>query len=212
MGYSLTSTPTSWRDRIVHDGEDKEGWVAARETGLGASDVKQYAKPSSVDKYVAAKIRPRTFFGNEVTESGHRWEPMILAYLGVPGNTALVHAPGNSRMFATPDGIQDEAVFTLAEAKARHGVIKPNPDAGEWRQLAWQLMCFPEAELVRFGTATLLINQHGEYEVREGGYSVLDVYRDHPKIVAATAQILPIAEQVLAALDAAQKAMKEVQF
>lgn len=202
----------TWRDRILNDGESRESWLGARLSVIGASDVKQYAKLSSVDKYVAAKIRPRTFFGNQVTESGHRWEPMILAYLGVPGNKQFVHAPDNERFACTPDGIQDEGVFTLAEVKARHGVIKPNPDAGEWRQLAWQLMCFPEAELVRFGTATLLLNQQGEYEVREGGYGALDVYRDHPKIIAATAQILPIAEQVLAALDAAQNAMKEVQF
>ena len=202
----------TWRDRILNDGESRDEWLASRLSRIGASDAKQYAKASSVDKYVAAKIRPRTFFGNETTESGHRWEPMILAYLGIPGNRAFVHAPCNDRFACTPDGVQEEGVFTLAEAKARHGVIKPHPDAGEWRQLAWQLMCFPEAELVKFGTATLLRNEHDEYEVREGGYSVLDVYRDHPKIIEATALIVPIAEQVLAALDAAQQAMKEVTF
>lgn len=174
--------------------------------------MKQYAKLASIDKYVAAKIRPRTFFGNETTESGHRWEPMILAYLGIPGNKAFVHAPGNERFACTPDGIQDEGVFTLAECKARHGLIKPNPDAGEWRQLAWQLMCFPEAEIVRFGTVTLLRDEHGQWEAREGGYSVLDVPRDHPKIIAATEQIMPIAEQVLAALDAAQQELEVVPF
>ncbi|MHA3724351.1 hypothetical protein ACXR2T_10770 [Leucobacter sp. HY1910] len=174
--------------------------------------MKQYAKLTSVDKYVSAKIRPRTFYGNEVTASGHRWEPMILAYLGIPGNTAFVHAPDNPRYGCTPDGIQDEGRFILAECKARHGVIKPNPDAGEWRQLSWQLMCFPEAELVRFGTVTLLRDEHDQWEAREGGYSVLDVPRDHPKIIAATEQIMPIAAQVLAALDAAQHAMKEAPF
>lgn len=203
---------SSWRDRIVVDGTDREAWLAAREPGLGASDAKGYAKLESVPKYVAVKIRPRSFFGNALTESGHRWEPMILAYLGVPGNTALVHAPSNELFFATPDGIQDEGVFTLAEVKARHGVIKPNPDAGEWRQLAWQLHCFPEAELVKFGTATLLRNNEGEFEVRDGGYSSLEVYRDHPKIIAATALIVPIAEQVLEALEGARQALKEVPF
>lgn len=201
-----------WRERILNDGESRESWLGSRLSRIGASDAKQYAKAASVDKYIAAKIRPRTFFGNETTESGHRWEPMILAYLGIPGNKAFVHAPDNERFACTPDGIQDEGVFTLAEAKARHGVIKPNPDAGEWRQLAWQLMCFPEAELVRFGTVTLLRNDDGEFEAREGGYSVLDVPRDHPKIIAATELIVPIAEQVLAALDAAKQAMKEVPF
>lgn len=202
----------SWRDRILNDGESRGAWLGARLSRIGASDVKQYAKLASVEKYVAAKIRPKSFFGNETTESGHRWEPMILAYLGIPENKAFVHAPKNDRFACTPDGIHDEGVFTLAEAKTRHGLIKPNPDAGEWRQLAWQLMCFPEAELVRFGTLTVLRDENGDWEARDGGYAVLDVQRDHPKILAATEQIVPIAVEVLAALDAAKQAMKEVPF
>lgn len=202
----------TWRDRILNDGESRGAWLGARLSRIGASDVKQYAKLASVEKYVAAKIRPKSFFGNETTESGHRWEPMILAYLGIPENKAFVHAPENNRFACTPDGIQDEGVFTLAEAKTRHGLIKPNPDAGEWRQLAWQLMCFPEAEFVRFGTLTVLRDENGDWEARDGGYAVLDVPRDHPKILAATEQIVPIAVEVLAALDAAKQAMKEVPF
>lgn len=202
----------TWRDRIVSDGEDREAWLASRSSFIGASDAKQFAKLASVDKYVAAKIRPREFFGNETTESGHRWEPMILAYLGVPANKAFVHSVMNPRFACTPDGISGGDVPVLAECKARHEVIRPEPNAGEWRQLAWQLLCFPEAELVRFGTATLIRDDNGEFDVRENGYSALDVYRDHPKIVAATALIVPIAEQVLAALDGAQQALKEDMF
>lgn len=202
----------TWHDRILNDGVDRDKWLGARVSRIGASDVKSYAKLSSVDKYVASKIRPRTFHGNAHTESGHRWEDMILAYLDVPGNKAFVHAPGNDRFACTPDGIQDEGVFTLAEVKARHGVIKPNPDAGEWRQLAFQLLCFPEAERVLFGTVTLLRDEQGEWEARKHGYSQLEITRDDPKIQAATEQIVPIAEQVLAALDGARKALKETPF
>lgn len=200
-----------WRDRIVNSGEDREAWLAARSSLIGASDVKAYARLESVEKYVAAKIKPRTFTGNEVTESGNRWEPIILAFLGVEGNSALVHAPGNSRFACTPDGISESDPFTLAEVKTRHGVIKPNPDAGEWRQLAWQLYCLPEAERVLFGTATLVRDSDG-WELRRDGLSRLEVTRDHPKIVAATEQIIPIAEKVLAALDAAQEALKGAPF
>ncbi len=202
----------TWRDRIVDAGEDRESWLLARVDGIGASDAKMFANPKSVEKYVASKIRPKTFFGNETTRSGHRWEPVILAYLGVPENKALVHMPGNPRFRCTPDGISDGDPFTLAEVKTRHNIIKPDPDAGEWRQLAWQYLCFPEAERTLFGTLTVIRNDDGEWVDRKDGFSRLEVPRDHPKIVAATELIVPIAEQVITALDAAKQAMKEVGF
>lgn len=199
-------------DRILNDGTDKQAWLAARDGGIGASTAKMFAKVESVDKYVAALIKPSSGFVGELMESGNRWEPMILAYLNVPQNLALFHAPDEPGFRATPDGIDPGDPFTLAEVKARHGVIKPNPDAGEWRQLAWQLCVFPEAVRVLFGTATLLRGEDGKWEVRENGYSRLEVARDHPKIIAATAQIVPIAHKVMAALGAAQQAMKEAPF
>lgn len=202
----------SWRERIVVSGEDRSEWLRARAPYIGASDMKMFANPNSLEKYVAAKIRPKSFFGNETTQSGHRWEPMILAYLGVPENKAFVHSPTHERIACTPDGISDGDPFTLAECKTRHGVIKPNPDAGEWRQLAAQLFCFPEAERVLFGTLTLVRGEHDEWVERVGGYSRLEVPRDHPKIIAAMGLIVPIAEQVVAALDAAKQELEEAPF
>ncbi len=202
----------TWRDRIIVDGADRSQWLEARKSMIGASAAKGFANPASVEKYVAAKLRPKSFFGNETTRSGHRWEPMILAYLGVPENKAFVRSASHERFACTPDGISDADPFTLAEVKTRHGVIKPNPDAGEWRQLAFQLFCFPEAERVLFGTLTLVRGEHDEWVERKGGYSRLEVPRDHPRILAATELIIPIAEQVVAALDAAKEAMKESPF
>lgn len=202
----------TWRDRVVVSGEDRSEWLRARQPYIGASDMKMFARPGSVEKYVAAKIRPKSFFGNETTESGHRWEPMILAYLGVPENKAFVHSPTHPRIACTPDGISDGDPFTLAEAKTRHGVIKPDPDAGEWRQIAAQLFCFPEAERLLFGTLTLVRGGHDEWVERANGYTRLEIPRDHPKVVAATALIIPIAEQVIAALDAAKQDMEAAPF
>lgn len=202
----------TWRERVVVSGEDRSEWLRARAPYIGASDMKMYARPGSVEKYIAAKIRPKSFFGNEVTESGHRWEPMILAYLGVPANKAFVHSPTHPRIACTPDGISESDPFTLAECKARHGVIKPEPDAGEWRQLAGQLFCFPEAERVLFGTLTLVEGEHGEWVERKDGYTRLEISREHPKIIAATELIIPIAEQVIAGLDAAKQAMERSPF
>ena len=46
----------SYRDRILHDGVDRPGWEAARHPVIGASDAAHFARPASVDKYLAAKI------------------------------------------------------------------------------------------------------------------------------------------------------------
>lgn len=202
----------SWRDRIVADGKSRAEWLAARDSFVTASDMKMFAKVESVEKYVAAKIRPKTFFGNADTESGHRWEPMILAYLGVPENKAFVHSLDNPRIACTPDGIDERDPFTLAECKTRHGVIKPEPDVGEWRQLAAQFYCFPEAERILFGTLILVEDENGQWVERKDGYARLEITRDHPKIIAANGLIIPIAERVIAALDAAKQAMEEVPF
>ena len=201
-----------WRSRIVISGDDRDEWIKARERYICASDAKMFAKLESVDKYVASLIAPKKFFGNDLTESGHRWEPMILAYLGVPENKALIAASEHPGLACTPDGISEGDPFTIAECKTRHGSIKPNPDAGEWRQLAHQFRCVPEAELVLFGTLTLVRGENGEWEARKGGYTRLEIPRDHPKIVAAMETIVPITDRVLAAVTAARKALKGAPF
>lgn len=199
----------TWRDRILDDGRDRGKWLLSRSPVIGASDVKKYAKRESVPLYLADKISDNHFQGNEYTDSGNKFESMILAYLGVQPNKALIHAPGNMGFAATPDGLDD----VLAEVKVRHGKIKPNPDVGEWRQLAWQLLCVPEVEVVKFGTLTVMRDAQGVWQPRATDpFSELVVDRDHPKIIAATALIVPIAEEVLAALGAARQAMKEVPF
>ncbi|MFV0432840.1 MAG: hypothetical protein ACK5LO_02485 [Leucobacter sp.] len=198
-----------WAARILDDGEDRESWLESRSSVICASDVKAYARSESVEKYVAAKIAARTFGGNEYTESGHEYEPMILAFLEVTPNKALIHAPSNPRFGATPDGLDT----CLAECKVRHGKIAPNPSAGEWRQIAWQFMCVPESDVLKFGTLTVLRDETGAWMPRTiDPLSVLVIERDHPKITAAIGLIRPIADEVLAALDIALHAQKEVPF
>lgn len=199
----------TWRERILDDGLDRDRWLLSRSSAIGASDVKKYAKLESVPLYLVDKITETMFQGNEYTATGNKFESMVLAYLGVEPNSALIHAPGNPGFAATPDGLDS----VLAEVKVRHGKIMPNPDVGEWRQLAWQLMCVPEADAVKFGTLTVLRDEHGEWEPRrKGAFSERVFTRDHPKIAAAAAQIIPIATAVLAALEGAQAAQKEAPF
>lgn len=198
-----------WRDRILNDGADRDAWLAARAGRIGASDAAGFAKPDSVDRYVLAKLKgsTRTFTGNSYTESGNFWEPMLLAWAGVTPNKAFIHAPGHTDHGATPDGLTEhpDGTITLAEIKAKHGRIVTGPDPKEWRQMAWQLYCVPEAAGIVFVWGEIVNG-----ELREGNPQRLDIDRDHPKIVAALDLILPIAAEVSTRLRYALQAEKEL--
>lgn len=197
-----------WHNRILSDGLDQAAWLEARRPVIGASDAARFTNPASVEKYLAAKL-DQSFTGNSYTARGHEFEQDILAYLGVTPNTALIHAPGNRGFAATPDGLDPDFG---AECKVRHGRIDPMPSAAEWRQLAWQFMCVPEIQAIRFGTITL-VSADGEWLPRlKDAFSGTEISRNDPKIVKATALIVPIATEVLSALEWAQKAEKEIDF
>lgn len=187
-------------ERILSDGTDRDQWLQARHPVLGASDAAKFSKLESVPLYLAAKLSDGAFHGNHYTESGHRWEPMMLAWAGIPENKALIHAPGNRGFAATPDGISIDET-TGAECKAKHGKVVNGPSLGEWRQVAWQFLCLPEFERIEFIWVELI-----DGDIRaglNGEPKHLTIRRDHPKILDLTAQILPIATDLLARLTAA---------
>lgn len=195
----------TWQERIIVDGHDRDLWLDARRQVIGASDAAKFAKASSVDKYLAAKLAPSTFTGNAYTEQGHRWEPMMLAYAGIPQNVALIHSPDQPGFAATPDGLRVNADgrLTLAECKAKHGKVVDGPSTGEWRQLAWQFEVLPEADEIEFLWCELVKNDRDEWDLRDAHHGIphrIVITRDHPKIVAARALIVPIATDVLARL------------
>jgi len=197
----------SYLDRILDDGTDRESWGRSRWPIIGASDAAKCAKASSVELYLRAKLRRDDFHGNEYTESGHRWEPMMLAWAGIPQNVALFHAPDEPGHGATPDGILvlPNGRLRLAECKAKHGRIVDGPSLAEWRQLAWQFRVFPEADEIAFLWVELVDGRMRTDEPKQ-----LIVPRDHPKITELTASVLPIATELLARLRVALEAQKEL--
>jgi hypothetical protein len=190
----------TWQERILDDGTDRSRWEKARWPVIGASDAKSLSKIDSVEKYLAAKLKAKSFFGNGFTESGHRWEPMMLAWSGIPQNLALIHSPRETGFAATPDGIKElrGGAVLMAECKAKHGVVVDGPNLGEWRQLAWQFLCVPEAEAIVFIWAEIVDGEMRTLEPKS-----LTVGRDDPKILEVTDQILPIATDLLGRLRAA---------
>lgn len=194
-----------WRDRILHDGVDRAGWEAARRPVIGASDAAHFAKLTSVDKYLAAKLGHGSFHGNSYTENGHRWEPMMLAWAGIPQNLALIHSPSEPGFACTPDGIAEVhggRMLRLAECKVKHLKVVSGPSTSEWRQLAFQFEVLPEAVETEF----IWVELDADGEIRAGRHGEpcsIAIRRYHPKILAARDLIMPIAADLLPRLRAA---------
>lgn len=199
--------------RTLADSANRDSWLAVHEKVIGSSTAGHFAKASSAETYVRQILEPRTFEGNEATRSGHRWEPTLLDAVGATPNSLFVHSIDNTRFATTVDGtIPIGDAFAIAEAKAKHNqafdFTEPRkvPTPYEIRQVAWHLLCIPEAvhavwvwgELVRDVAAP------GGWRLRRPVQSVI-FRRDDPLIVAATELIVPIAHTVIRLLDAARE-------
>ncbi|MEN0084031.1 MAG: recombinase [Leifsonia sp.] len=124
-------------DRVLADSADRAHWN--RDSFIGASDAANYAREESIQKYILAKLKDGRFQGNAYTEAGHRWEPEILDWFGVPHNTLTFHAEGERGFAATPDGIEvlPSGELVLAEVKVIHGRVHTGPTPAHLRQIWW---------------------------------------------------------------------------
>jgi hypothetical protein len=182
-------------ERILGDSKDREAWLVAREPIVGASDAAKLVKASSIETYLAAKLRPSTFQGNAYTESGNEWEPIMLAWAGIPQNTLLIRSGPHPGLAATPDGLRvDPDGIVLAEVKAKHDRIVYGPTPGELRQVAFQQYCIgPEVLYTEFIWAEIV---NGEMRTDEP-----KSLRIYPADVAQVlADLLPIAIELSARL------------
>jgi len=185
----------SYLDRILGDSLDRDAWLLAREPIVGASDASKLAKASSIETYLAAKLKRSTFTGNAYTESGNVWEPLMLAWAGIPQNTLLIHSEAHPGLAATPDGllVTPEGIV-LSEVKAKHDRIVYGPTPGELRQVAFQQYCVgPEVLYTDFIWAEIV---NGEMRTDEP-----KSLRIYPADVAQVlADMLPIAIELSARL------------
>lgn len=196
--------------RTLADSADRESWLALHDGRvIGSSTAGKFAKAASVETYVRQILEPRTFHGNAATESGNRWEPMLLAWAGAEPNSLFIHHPDNARFAATVDGtkrVGDE--FVIVETKAKHNKVITGPTPYEVRQLAWQMFTVPEADLAEWVWGELVranpSNPESAWVLRRDPQTLV-FHRDDPRIVAAQALIIPIAEHVLRTLDGARQ-------
>ncbi|KSU52865.1 hypothetical protein [Microbacterium enclense] len=194
-------------ERTLGDTADRDSWAHVHEQTIGSYAASSFAKPTSVETYVRQIIAPREFRGNAATESGVRWEPMLLAWAGAEPNTLFVHHPEHRGFGATVDGTIPGDPFAIVETKAKHNRIIDGPTPREVRQMAWQLFCIPEASECRFVWGELVTgpSEDGGWRLRRDPQTLI-FPREHPAIVTATALIVPIAHEVLAGVRAARKA------
>lgn len=197
--------------RTLADSNDRESWLAVHDKVIGASTAGKFAKLASAEIYARQILQPRTFSGNETTQSGHDWEPALLAAVGAEPNSLFVHHPTNPRFAATVDGTKATPTgFAIVETKTKHEktfeLLDPFkvPSPYEIRQLAFQLHCIPEAEHAVWAWGELIRDPRSPvgWKLRRPVQSVI-FHRDHPRIAEAAALILPTADRVLELLDAA---------
>lgn len=193
-------------NRTLADSADRDSWLAVHERVIGSSTAGKFAKPGSVETYVRQILEPRTFSGNETTQSGNDWEPALLAAVGARPNSLFIHHPDNRRFAATIDGTKPvDDGFAIVETKTKHNRVVTVPTPYEIRQLAWQMFCIPEAVHAEWVWGEVVRDEHSPVGWRlRRPVQTLMFRRDSPEIVAATNLIVPIAHAVLAALDAAQ--------
>lgn len=147
--------------RSLGSDDDREAWLAARTNCVTATEAKLLMQahlsqnPTQmkrvIEDLVSEKLDGSKFAGNHFTEWGKLREPFILAELerryGLRGCGLLVHAEGNSRHAATPDGagVNFDGLLDLAEIKTSKNDVSLGSakfdQAGYFFQMQWQMYC-----------------------------------------------------------------------
>ena len=161
VAFADPSVPQAVADlqvRSLGSDEDREAWLAARTDCVTATEAKLLiqaqnatARARVVADLIDEKVNGSKFAGNHFTEWGKLREPVILAELerryGIRGCGLLVHAEGNSRHAATPDGagVDFDGLLVLAEIKTSKNDVSFGTAkferAGYYFQMQWQMYC-----------------------------------------------------------------------
>lgn len=134
--------------QVANDKVDRDAWLRARLTGITATEAKVLHKGSSRDKadVIKKKIEGDSFTGTKYTDWGSYREDFLLAQAAASEYGWLLHAPGNTRHLATPDGLRKTwDGFAVVECKtSKHDISfgsKKFTDYGYLWQILWQMYC-----------------------------------------------------------------------
>ena len=132
----------------ANDKIDRDYWLRTRLTGITATEAKVLHTGSTRDKsdVVKKKIEGDDFRGNKYTDWGSYREAYLLERAGATEYGWLVHAPGNERHLATPDGLRRTwSGFAVVECKtSKHDISMASTafdNYGYLWQIIWQMYC-----------------------------------------------------------------------
>lgn len=134
--------------QVANDKIDRQAWLRKRLGGITATEAKVLHKGSTREKaeVVRKKIEGDDFRGTKYTDWGSAREAHLLELAAATEYGWLVHAPGNERHLATPDGLRKTwDGFAVVECKtSKHDIALGSPkfdDYGYLWQIVWQMYC-----------------------------------------------------------------------
>lgn len=134
--------------QVANDKLDRDAWLRARLMGITATEAKVLHKGSTREKseVVKKKIEGDDFRGNKYTDWGSYREDYLLELAGATEYGWLVHAAGNQRHLATPDGLRKTwDGFAVVECKtSKHDIAFGSPQFESYGyiwQILWQMYC-----------------------------------------------------------------------
>jgi len=223
--------------RSLGSDEDRAAWLEARTNCVTATEAKLLMQahlsgnPTQVKRVIAdlvsEKLDGSKFSGNHFTEWGKLREPFILAELerryGLRGCGLLVHAEGNSRHAATPDGagVNFDGLLDLAEIKTSKNDVTLGSakfdQAGYLWQMQWQMYCTGALRVL------YVVERHNDdwsgWDLRDRSTWKVETGPTAEPLVAvwvardeaAIAQMITLADEALAVVDAERMRRAAVQ-
>lgn len=187
---------------------NREAWLAERRNGVTATELRDIMiapdRERAIRELVKKKREGDSFAGNAYTQWGNEREPIIARWLagyGVLPESRVFHARENSRHLMSPDGISEDwdGRIVLDEIKTCGHALPKGADALAKKGYEWQM---------QWGCHVLdAIGCHLTVEIRLGtpraGFEPGERTREFfPRDDAMIAQLIEVADLVLAAMDA----------